>query len=155
MDQRAAKRLFPCMADTEWYSEHKTECAQGGALAWPIALSFSMSRDGKDISRNIEISKAEAGGQYGGDEIYTWQPALVELQRGDKYALTVRTLSDASRLFAAHPRLVVEVVSPGFFEGLALKSFAAFIAALGLLIAAVVWLVVGWINARRIRQVAA
>lgn len=149
MDQRTVKRLFPCMADTTWYSEHRADCEQGGALAWPAQLSFSISSRGEDVSDRIEISRSQAGGQYAGEETYTWQPAFIELRRGDQYTLTVRSLADASAISAAHPRLVAEVVSPGFLEELALKSFAAFVAAIGLLIASAAWFVVGWAKARR------
>lgn len=136
MDQLTAKRLYPCTADPGGSRE---KCEGLDRADWPAKLSFSLVAEGKDISSDISISKATGGGQYVADKTYTWQAAHVWLQRGVDYALTTRSLSDASRLSPAGPRLVLEVIPAGFLEAQALKQLGAWTLAALLLIATVIW----------------
>jgi hypothetical protein len=126
MDQQAAKRLFPCMADPEWFGgEHGVACRGYGPRAWPVALSFALFANGVDITKSIETSASAAGGEYDGQETYMWQPAFIDLHRGKQYRLLVRSVTDGSAILAARPRLVVKVVTPGFSEGMILQRLAA------------------------------
>jgi hypothetical protein len=150
MDQQAAKRLFPCLADPDWFSGRRASCEGGGQRAWPVKLSFMLSADGEDITGDVRADTGDAGGEYGGQDTYTWQPAYVRLQQGKNYRLVVHSVSDGSALSAAHPRLVVGVVTGGgFLEGLMLQHLAALFLAGVLVLAAAVWAAVGRVNSRK------
>jgi hypothetical protein len=143
MDQRAAKRLSPCMSDPASFS---TSNCKGQAA--PVALSFGLWADGEDVTKSIMTPTASAGGEYGGDETFTWEAAFVRLQHGRKYHLSVRVVGDGTILSAAHPRLVVQVATPGFLEMVMLQRLAALAVAIVLILGAIIWAAVGWLKGK-------
>lgn len=144
MDQKAAKDIAPTSVNPDKFCSPQQPCK-----AWPASLSFSLSANGTDITKNIEANTATAGGEYGGQETFTWQAAFVNLQHGKEYHLTARSTADGSALLPAKPRIVVSVVTPGFYEGLMLQSFGAFVLAGVLIVSGAVWALVNWLRSRR------
>lgn len=135
MDQQAAKRLFPCMADGS--SSSFGHCAEN---EFPLSLSLALSANGADLSGRVQRDTSTAGGQYVGHETFTRNVAYVRLSRGNKYRLTVRSEVDGSELAEARPRLLVRV------EQLALKGemvmrATAILLAKALALVAAIWAV--------------
>lgn len=151
MNQRTAKRLFPCMADPD---AGKAACKGQGPI-WPVALSLTLSANGEDVTKSIGMTGGSSGGEYGGQQTYTWLPVYADLRRGVKYRLVARSPADGSALSAARPRLVVEVYRPGFLEELAVEDLAAYFVGGILIIGASVWASAGWLSARRAIKAAA
>jgi hypothetical protein len=141
MDQQIAKRLFPCMVDGLWFNDHRANCL-ASTHAWPASLSFTLWADGIDLTGSIDVNTAEAGGQYGGDETYTWQPAFAELQRGKTYKLIVHSLTDGTTLLPARPRLVVAVNTVGFSDQEMLRQLGTFLVASTLALVSAAWAII-------------
>jgi hypothetical protein len=149
MDQALAKRLFPCTADALLSSTEA--CPPDRVASWPVALSFRLTADGKDLPPAFEPSSAESGGEYEGDTGYTWIAGYITLEKGRRYRLVVRSLKDGNALQPAHPRLVLEDPKAGFYEEKALESLASLLAAALLTLAGLIWGVWAWWRSRRIR----
>jgi hypothetical protein len=113
MDQAAAKRLAPCLADSDWFPSNLTGCQRPTPHSRP-ALSFTLAADGKDLTRTVIFTDSGAGGQYGGRETFTWLAASAQLQPGRHYELVVHSLGDGSALAEAHPKLIAEMLAPRF-----------------------------------------
>jgi len=144
MDQKIASQLAPNSVDPDKFCNSQQACK-----AWPASIAFSLSVNGVDITKSVQPNTATAGGEYGGQETFTWQAAYVDLRRGEDYQLTARSTADGSALASAKPKLVVSVDTPGFYEGLMLQSFGAFILAGVLIICGAIWALVNWLRTRR------
>jgi hypothetical protein len=144
MNQATAKRLFSCVANID----HLGEPCVGASM--PVRLSVVLSSEGGDLLRRIYSAEGVQGGSYGGQESFALGVEGVRLMRGRTYTLVVRSLSDASPLARAEPRLVVDADTIGRV-GLTIWRALIEAAALGAALIAGVWAGVVWLLRRRTR----
>jgi hypothetical protein len=144
MDQAAAKRQFPCVANIDQLGG---TCA---GASMPVQLSVVLSSEGVDLLRQTYSAEGVQGGSYGGQESFALGVEGVRLARGRAYTLVARSLSDASPLAQAQPRLVVNADAIGRV-GLMIWRALIEAAAFGLALIAGVWAGVVWLLRRRAR----
>ncbi|CAL4868935.1 hypothetical protein MMA231_03224 [Asticcacaulis sp. MM231] len=101
MDQKQAKRLFPCTTDPSRFTAGPCE------EVFPVDLNLKLSADRLDVSDLLTPAGTGAGGSYGGNDTYMRVVASVSLQPGRHYRLTWTSLKDGSVLSRAHPKLVI------------------------------------------------
>ncbi|MBX9796991.1 hypothetical protein [Sphingomonas sp.] len=141
MDQKVAERLYPCVVSIE--AMLRPACERTTSL-WPVALSFKLSADGRDISNQIEPDNSTGGGEYEGQETYTWIAAYIRLVPGKTYQLTARSTGHASPLASARPHLVVSAAgAPGLLEGIAIAQIAELLLGAVLIAGSAVWALIG------------
>ena len=134
MDQKAAKELFPCMADGSSPAFGKCETDE-----FPLALALALVADGTDEPiMMIGRDNSTAGGRYGGDETFTRDVGYADMSRGKTYQLTIRSLADGTALASTNPRLVIEV-HPLDLKGEALMRGLAVVVAAVLGLVAAIW----------------
>lgn len=139
MDQKAAQRIVPCMADAR--SPSFGRCKPGEL---PLALSLALIVKGSDAPTVIRGEGSKGGGSATRDETYSMGLGATWLRGGETYQLTIRSLSDATILAPAHPRLIVEldsfvITSDGITRGVLMLAAMALgvigaILALGVLV---------------------
>lgn len=106
MDQATAKRLYPCTADPDRFTDPTCQ-----KQTMPVALSFRLLADGKEVQRGTFSAEGVHGGRYGADETFGLDFERTKLKRGHLYRLEARALTDGAALAPARPRLVVEADS--------------------------------------------
>lgn len=132
MDQAAARRLFPCVVNVD----RSDEACVGKSM--PIELSVALSADGDEILRRVYSAKNEHGGEYGGTETFALGVDGLRLAPGRNYTLVVRSLSDASSLAEARPRVVVQADTVDRLADVIVRMLAIAVA-LGLGVIAAIW----------------
>ncbi len=129
----------------------RPEC-KGRASTWPIALALKLTSGGSDLANQIEIDPAAStgGGEYEGDDVYTWMAADLKPVPGKVYQIDARSVGRNSALSAANPHLVVSAAgAPGLLEGIALNQAMALLVGVILVASTSIWAI---IISRRRRQ---
>lgn len=150
MDRKVAEHLYPCMIAPQ--TTQAPEC-KNLASVWPLKLVLKLSSDGHELSNNIDPNRSEAGGEYEGDDTYTWISGYIDLTPNRTYLLDVRSTGRTSLPYSAKPHLVVSAAGAlGLLESNAIKQAAALFVGIMLVASAAIWAL---INSRRREPVAA
>ena len=152
MDEKAARRLFPCNVEVGLTKAQGVDCSHNPAPTWPGNPNIVIASLGKSSQTPVFVEPGPPyGGQYSGGD-YTWEMAYLSLKRGETYTLTFQQRADATSLAPARPRLTVDATAY-VSESLMVEALFEFVAACASLFAAALWLLIGWLIARRRRLI--